>query len=235
MMLDAEEQKSKFDESKLKNLEHQQKTILYLTNLLENRDIETSNHEIRISKYTGLLAAQCAQNGVYAEKLTPEYIQKLEEAVPFHDIGKIYVSDSILNKPSRVDQKEYEQIQKHAQNGADIVNEILSISYERDFTKMVSKICKYHHEKWNGKGYPERLKEEEIPLCARIMAIADVYDALVTYRCYKNKVSFDQAFDIIKNEAGESFDPKLVEQFINIKDQIIEITQKYNDNSLEGL
>ena len=235
MMLDAEEQKSKFDESKLKNLEHQQKTILYLTNLLENRDIETSNHEIRISKYTGLLAAQCAQNGVYAEKLTPEYIQKLKEAVPFHDIGKIYVSDSILKKPSRVDQKEYEQIQKHAQNGADIVNEILSISYERDFTKMVSKICKYHHEKWNGKGYPERLKEEEIPLCARIMAIADVYDALVTYRCYKNKVSFDQAFDIIKKEAGESFDPKLVEQFINIKDQIIEITQKYNDNSLEGL
>lgn len=235
MMLDAEEEKSKFDESKLKSLENHHKTILYLTNLLENRDPETSNHELRLSKYVELLAKQCVKSGIYADTLTPEYIKYLIDAAPFHDIGKIYVSDSILKKPSKVDEAEYEEIKKHTTKGADIVNEILSISYDRDFTKMVSKICKHHHEKWNGKGYPDRLKEEEIPLCARILAIADVYDALVTDRCYKNKVSFDQAFDIIKNEAGESFDPKLAEQFIKIKDQIIEITEKYNDNSIEGL
>lgn len=235
MMLDAENEKSKFNETKLKSIEVQHKTILYLTNLLENRELETANHELRLSKYTELLANQCAQNGVYTEKLTPEYIQKLTEAVPFHDIGKIYVPDEILKKPSKVDEKEYEEIKKHAANGAEIVNEILSISHERNFTQMVSKVCKYHHEKWNGKGYPEHLREEEIPLCARIMAIADVYDALVTNRCYKNKVSYEEAFNLITKEAGESFDPKLVQQFNKIKDQIIEITEKYNDNSIEGL
>jgi len=235
MMLDAEAEKSKFDENKLKNIELQQKTILYFTNLLENRDLETSNHELRVSKYVEALANSCVQNGVYAETLTPEYIQKLKEAAPFHDIGKIYVSDSILQKPAKVNETEYLEIQKHAEKGAETVNEILSISHERDFIKMVTNLCKFHHEKWNGKGYPEHLREENIPLCARIMALADVYDALVTNRCYKNKVSFEEAFKIIKEEAGESFDPKLVQQFIKIKDQLVEITQKYDDNSIEGL
>ena len=235
MMLDIESTKATYNENKLKNLELHKKTIIYLSNLLENRELETANHELRMSLYAELLACQCAHNNLYSEKLTADYIQKLKDAAPFHDIGKIYISDSILKKPSRVDDKEYIEIQKHAQDGATIVNDIISISYDRDFTKMVSKICKYHHEKWNGKGYPEHLREEEIPLCARIMAIADVYDALVTNRCYKNKVSYDEAFEIIKKEGGESFDPKLTEQFLNIKDQIIEITEKYNDNSIEGL
>ncbi|MBO4533413.1 MAG: HD domain-containing protein [Treponema sp.] len=235
MMLDIESTKIQYNENKLKSLELHKKTILYLTNLLENRDIETANHELRISNYVELLARQCVKRGVYSEKLTDDYIQKLKDAAPFHDIGKIYISDAILKKPAKVDDKEYLEIQKHAQDGATIVNEIISISYERDFTKMVSKMCKHHHEKWNGKGYPDHLREEEIPLCARLTAIADVYDALVTKRCYKNKVSYDQAFEIIRKEGGESFDPKLTEQFLEIKDQIIEITEKYNDNSIEGL
>ncbi len=235
IILDVQSEKSAINENKLKNLELQKKTILYLTNLLENRDLETSNHELRLSKYVELLAKQCVKSGIYADTLTPEYIENLIDAAPFHDIGKIYVSDSILKKPSKVDENEYLEIQKHAEYGSAIVNEVCSISYERDFTKMVSNICKYHHEKWNGKGYPEHLREEGIPLCARIMAIADVYDALVTNRCYKNKISYDEAFKLIRREFGESFDPKLAEQFIKIKDQIIEITEKYNDNSIEGL
>lgn len=235
MVIDVETAKSNYNEKKLKNLELQHKTILYLTNLIENRELESSNHEIRISSYVELIAKKCLNDGVYADQINQAFIDNLKKAAPFHDIGKIYISDSILKKPSKVSETEYEEIQKHTEYGSLIVNDILSISYERDFIKMTSNICKYHHEKWNGKGYPEHLKEDSIPLCSRIMAIADVYDALVTKRCYKNKMSYEQAFQLIKDEAGISFDPQLTKEFLAIRDQIIEVTEKFNDNSIEGL
>ena len=139
----------------------------------------------------------------------------------------------ILNKPSKVTPEEFEKIKKHAEIGSDMVNQILSVGYDREFVKMASDICKYHHERWDGTGYPNRIHGKEIPLCARIVAIVDVYDALVTPRCYKKTVSYDEAFRIIDNESGKHFDPELVMEFLKIKNKIIEITKTYSDSSYE--
>ena len=114
-----------------------------------------------------------------------------------------------------------------------MINDILAVGFEREFIKMACDISKYHHERWDGTGYPEHLKGKEIPLSARIVALADVFDALVTPRCYKNKVSFEEAFHIIDNESGKRFDPELVMEFLKIKNKLIEIIDTYSDSSVE--
>ena len=235
MEQDLEKTKLHYNDNKLKSIEQQYKTINHLTNLIENRDLESRRHITRLSKVVELITNQCLKDNIYPEILTQDYANCIIEAVPFHDIGKIFVPDNILKKPGKVTPQEYTEIQKHAKNGALIVDDILSISYDREYTKIASQLCKYHHEKWNGKGYPEHLKGEDIPLCARIMAIADVFDALVTYRCYKKTISYDEAFELLEKESGESFDPKLIQETLKIKEQIIEKNEKHSDNSIEGL
>ena len=227
--------KNDFNQKEFENLKRQHITIYYLTNLIENRELETTGHEIRLTKYIELLAEKCYEAEIYPEILTEQYIKMLVEAVPFHDIGKIYIPESILKKPAKFDYAEIEQMKKHVDHGDRIINNILPICYDREFTKIVSQLVKYHHEKWNGRGYPENLKGTEIPLAARFMAIADAFDAMVTSRCYKKTISYDAAFDIIKKEAGEQFDPLLAEEFLRHKKKIIEITEKYKSNFIEGL
>lgn len=227
--------KNDFNQKEFENLKRQHITIYYLTNLIENRELETTGHEIRLTKYIELLAEKCYEAEIYPEILTEHYIKMLVEAVPFHDIGKIYIPESILKKPAKFDYAEIEQMKKHVDHGDRIINNILPICYDREFTKIVSQLVKYHHEKWNGRGYPENLKGTEIPLAARFMAIAEAFDAMVTPRCYKKTISYDAAFDIIKKEAGEQFDPLLAEEFLRHKKKIIEITEKYKSNFIEGL
>jgi len=227
---ETENERINNNENKLKNLIKHEKTILSLTNLLENRYLEGSRHEIRLSRAVEEIVLACMKKGLYPEIITENYKNYIIEAVPFHDIGKITISDTILTKPGKLTAEEYAEIQKHPKNGERILIDILSINYTREFVKIASQLCAYHHEKWNGRGYPENLKGENIPLCARIMAIVDVFDALVTYRCYKSKVSYDEGFETIKKAAGEQFDPNLVRVFLELKDKIIEIYEEYKDN-----
>lgn len=215
-------------------VELQHNTIINLSTLIEARDISESKHVLRTSKYVKLLAEECKKHGHFAGKLTDNFIYMIEKTAPLHDIGNIRIPDSILKYPGKISQEEYTVIQKHTLEGSKIINEVLPIGIDREMIKMANNICKSHHEKWNGRGYPDRLRGEDIPLCARFMAIADVFDALVTPRCYKKPVSYDEAFEIIKNESGEHFDPVIVEIFLSLKDEIIEINEKYADHSYEG-
>ncbi len=223
-----------FLKKEIEHVKRQQQTIYSLTSLIESRDLKSTNHEIRLAKYVELLAQKCAQTDVYSDILTEEYINNLVKAVPFHDIGKINIPENILKKNDVYNFSEMDLMKKHTEYGERIANDVLSISYNSEFTNLVSKLCRSHHEKWNGRGYPDNLKGNDIPLCARFMAIADAFDAMVTWRCYKKSVSYDEAFDIIKNEAGEQFDPLLASEFIRLRKKIIEINEKYKDNSFEG-
>lgn len=129
------------------------------------------------------------------------------------------VSDSILKKPGRLTPEEFEEIKKHAAAGGTVVRQILEGITDEEYTAFASDIATYHHEKWDGSGYPEKLSGEDIPLSARIMAIADVFDALTSERCYKKAMPFDKAVNIIEEGAGKHFDPKLVEVFLRHKEE----------------
>lgn len=224
----------KFEKIKNENIERQHKTIFYLANLIENRDFEDDGHAIRLTKIVEALALKCKDANIYPEILTDKYIKMMVDAVPFHDIGKIAIPEQILKKPGKLDFVEIEQMQKHTIKGAIIAEDFFSISYDEVFIKIVKQICRYHHEKWNGRGYPENLKRENIPLCARFVSIAETFDALVNYRCYKKSVSYDEAFNIIRNETGEQFDPLLAKEFIRMRKTIIDINEKYKNNKIEG-
>ena len=225
----TEKQLSVLDNKKTKLLGN---TIYNLADLIEN-DETGSCHTRRITLYSKLLAQTCRKNGLYDNIINDDFIMIIEKTSALHDIGNISVPYPVLRKPAKVTPEEFEKIKTHTTTGSEMVNEILDVGFEREFIKMAYDICKCHHERWDGSGYPDRLKGKEIPLAARIVALADVYDALVTPRCYKNTVSFDEAFRIIDNESGKHFDPELVMEFLKIKNKIIEITKNNSDSSIE--
>ena len=142
------------------------------------------------------------------------------KAAPLHDIGKIKISDVILLKPAKLDAEEFAKMKTHSEEGREIIRNILTIIEDEGFLRVAQNIAAYHHEKWDGSGYPEGKKEDNIPLCARIMAIADVFDALVSKRVYKEAYPLDESFKIIKESSGTHFDPELVKAFLNIRDKI---------------
>lgn len=209
--------------------ELQNHMIFSLASLVENRDSDTGAHIKRTSKYIGLLAKRAADKGLYTFLLTDSYIELLQKAAPLHDIGKIVVPDSILKKPGKLTDEEFDIMKQHTVRGSQIVQEVVGVSEDKRYVKTACDIALYHHEKWNGNGYPRGLKGKQIPVCARIMALADVFDALVTKRCYKEAMSMDLAFQIIKNEAGNQFDPQLAEIFVELKPQLEEIALTYQD------
>ena len=207
-------------------------TIYNLSNLIEFSEVE-SQHVKRITLYSRALANACKKNGLYENIVDDAFIRNIEKTSSTHDIGNITIPRPILSKPSKVTPEEYELIKTHTTAGSDIINQVLAVGHEREFIKMTSDICKYHHERWDGNGYPEKLKGKEIPLCARIVSLADAFDALVTTRCYKKTVSVDEAFRIIDNESGKQFDPELVMEFLKLKKQVKAILNTYSDTSYE--
>lgn len=190
--------------------------------MVESRDNSTGGHIARTSDSIRIFARELLKHKDKLPMINQEFCDLLIKAAPMHDLGKIAVDDSILRKPEKFTPQEYEMMKTHAQKGAVIVKEVLRESTDKDFERIAVNVAHYHHEKWNGQGYPEHLKGEEIPLEARIMALADVFDALVSRRCYKNEFSFDQAFEIIKNDLGQHFDPVIGEIFIQCRPQIEE-------------
>ena len=192
-----------------------------LANLIESRDFDTGKHIARTSAYVRIIAERARQDGVYADKIDGDFIAHMCATAPLHDIGKIVVPDGILKKPGKLTPEEYKIMKRHAAEGGAVVRKILDGVSDEAYLAFAADVATYHHEKWNGKGYPQGLKGEEIPLSARIMAIADVFDALISERCYKKPFPPEEAFEIIRAEAGEHFDPLLAKVVLDHKEDFI--------------
>ena len=181
--------------------------IIGMATMVESRDNSTGGHIRRTSEGIRILTETIREDG--SMQLSDGFCEKLIKAAPMHDLGKIAVDDSILRKPGRYTPEEYEKMKTHSAEGARIVREILADTDDEEFRRIAENVAHYHHERVDGSGYPDKLKKDEIPLEARIMAIADVYDALVSKRVYKERYSFKQADRIILDGMGTQFDPAL--------------------------
>ena len=187
--------------------------IYIMADLVESRDKSTGDHIRKTSAYVNLILAKLKEKGKFKEELTEEYIYEVSNSSPLHDVGKIKVSDLILNKPGRLDDEEFEKMKAHTIEGEKIIDNAMKLSSTSDYLKEAKNIAAYHHEKWDGTGYPYGLKGEDIPLSARIMAVSDVFDALVSARVYKPAMKFEDAMKIITDGSGKHFDPDIVEVF----------------------
>ncbi|MBR5597196.1 MAG: HD domain-containing protein [Lachnospiraceae bacterium] len=199
----------------------QEDVIEGMATLIESRDGNTGEHVRNTKRYVSLIVKRMKEKELYKNMIGDTYVNKLVNAAALHDVGKITISDMILNKPARLDAKEYEIMKTHSTEGGKIVHLIFGEHADEEMVKIAGDVAKYHHERWDGKGYPEGLKEEEIPLAARIMAVADVFDALVSKRVYKEKIPAKTAFSMIEQESGFQFDPLVVETFLEQKDEIL--------------
>jgi len=169
----------------------------------------------------------------YRKLITNEFIEDLYDAAPLHDIGKVGIRDAILLKESKLTNEEYEEIKKHVKIGKQILqNTIDKFKLKQLFFIMGRNICAYHHEKYNGKGYPEGLKGQEIPLEARIFTLCDAYDAIRSKRPYKNELSHEEAVKRIKSDSGEHFDPDIVDAFLKCEKEFLKIDNAYKDYNI---
>ena len=207
---------------------YHEEMIMGFATLVENKDGSTGGHIKRTTMYVRLLAEELRRRGHYKEVLTKDYMKNLCLAAPMHDIGKISVPDVILQKPGRLTEEEFATMKQHAENGGEIVQKTFGHLGNEQYAKMAYRVARYHHEKWNGKGYPEGLKRKEIPLCARIMAIADVFDAVSEKRCYRDAMPLEKCFEIIQEGSGQDFDPLLAEVFLDIRDKVEQIHKEFN-------
>ena len=202
--------------------------ISVMADLVESRDKSTGTHIKNTSAYVSIICDELIDEGLYSDVVNEAYKNNVVASAPMHDIGKIKISDTILNKPGKFKDEEYEIMKTHAEEGAKIIatvkKTIESEALNEDYLGEAENMAHYHHEKWNGKGYPCGLAGEEIPLSARIMAVADVFDALVAERVYKPGMPFDKAMSIIKESSGEHFDPVIVQAFVNAEERIRAVT-----------
>ena len=201
--------------------------LLGMANIVENRDNNTGGHIKRTSDVIKILIDTMRKNKMFPKN--KRYYNNVINAAPMHDLGKIAIDDRILKKKGRLTPKEFSIMQTHAEKSAQLVESILGGIEEEDFVRVAVNIARFHHEKWNGEGYPKHLKGEEIPLEARIMAIADVYDALVSKRCYKEPMSFEDAYNVMISSMGTHFDPGLEEIFIQSRKKL----EEYYKNSID--
>lgn len=210
-----------------KIIEIQNSIITGMATMVESRDNSTGGHIKRTSDCVRVFAEYLKTVPAY-ENVSEKFFENVIKAAPMHDLGKIAVDDAILRKPGKFTDEEYEVMKSHSKEGARIVSEVLSASEDEDFKKIAVNVAHYHHEKWNGQGYPEKIAAEQIPFEARIMALADVFDALVSKRCYKDSFSYDKAFEIIQNDLGTHFDPALGAEFIKCRENLEKLYDGYS-------
>lgn len=203
--------------------------VMGFATLVENKDGSTGGHIKRTSLYVKLLAEELRSRGYYKDVLTKDYMKNLCMAAPMHDIGKIAVPDIILQKPGKLTEEEFNTMKLHTVAGGKIIRETFGHLGDEQYAQMAYEVASCHHEKWNGRGYPHGLKRKEIPLCARIMAIADVFDAVSQSRCYRKAMPLEKCFNIIEEGSGQDFEPVLVEVFLDIKDKVEEVYRQVND------
>lgn len=202
-----------------KIIEIQNSIITGMATMVESRDNSTGGHIKRTSDCVRVFSEYLRQLPSFSS-ISEQFISNVIKAAPMHDLGKIAVPDAVLQKPGKFTDEEYEKMKNHSKEGARIVSEVLSATEDNEFKKIAVNVAHYHHEKWNGTGYPEKISGEQIPLEARIMALADVFDALVSKRCYKDSFSYDNAFGIIQDSLGTHFDPELGKEFIKCRSSL---------------
>ena len=209
--------------------------ILVLADLVESRDKCTGNHVRNTAAYAKLIMEKMRETGKHTDELTDSYLLEVENGAPLHDVGKIQIPDALLNKPGKLTDEEFAEMKCHTLRGTEIIDRAIGMVSDdsADYLKEARNLTLYHHERWDGKGYPNGLKGDEIPLSARIMAVADVFDALVARRSYKDGFPFDTAIDIIRKESGTHFDPEVVEAFLQCQDEARAISEQANRKSLE--
>ena len=210
----------------------QEVTILAMASLAETRDSDTGNHIRRTQFYVKALAEKLQDHPRFSHFLTAQNIAMLYKSAPLHDIGKVGIPDRILLKPGRYDAAEFEIMKRHSALGRDAIEFAeKSLGTKVEFLSMAKEIAYCHHEKWDGSGYPQGLAGDDIPVTARLMALADVYDSLISRRIYKEGMPHDEATTIIVEGRGTHFDPNIVDAFLDIQDKFQEIARQYADTS----
>ena len=195
--------------------------VLVLADMVESRDKCTGDHVRKTAAYTEIILRQMQKEGIYPETVTEDFINEVVNSAPLHDVGKISVPDSILNKPGKLTDEEFSAMKNHTTAGGKIIEKAISlVDEDSEYLNEARSLALSHHEKWNGKGYPTGLSGEEIPLSARVMAVADVFDALVSRRSYKEPFTVDKALDIIREGAGSHFDPQVAKAFLDAEDEV---------------
>lgn len=194
--------------------------------LVESRDSSTGSHVKRTKSYVKILLDEIKTNSLFSSIMTKDFEDKMMNAAPMHDIGKISIPDTILQKPGKLTDEEYNVMKKHSVLGGEIIQEIFKDMDDKEFLNIAYDVTRYHHEKWNGNGYPEGLVGKEIPFSARIMAIADVFDAISAKRCYRDAMPLDKCFAIIKEGKGVDFDPVLTDLFLNAREKVEKVCKE---------
>lgn len=208
--------------------------IMSIIDMIDNDKHSVGAHALRTSSYSKIIAKELLKKGYYCDQIDDEFILYLVEGSLLHDIGKMYTPDGILNKPGKLTPEEFEIMKRHTLDGGLIIDDFINKNKENvelvkllNFAKDMA-LC--HHEKWNGTGYPFGLSKEEIPLAARIISIADVFDALTSKRVYRNAMSIQEALEIINAESGNQFDPKVVSAFLSGLSEIQAIGESKEKN-----
>ncbi len=203
--------------------------ILVLADMVESRDQNTGEHVRKTAAYTGVIMRELRREHVYEDQLTDAFIQDVINSAPLHDVGKIQVPDAILNKPGKLTDEEFAIMKTHTTAGSEIITSAIDMVSEENsgYLQEARNLAHYHHEKWNGTGYPDGLSGTDIPLSARIMAVADVFDALVSKRSYKDGFPFEKAMAIIKEGRGTHFDPAIVDAFEHASGEVRQIMESH--------
>lgn len=204
----------------------QKNVIMSMANIVESRDGSTGEHVKRTSLYVEMIGKELINKGYFEDLFTEKYYADLCNAAPIHDIGKIKISDNILLKPGALTQEEFDIMKGHTIEGGKIIKQTMWDIEEKGYLEVAMEVATYHHEKWDGTGYPYGLEGKKIPLGARIMAIADVFDALVSERCYKKAMEFDKAIEVITLLKGTHFDPVITDVFLSLKNRIKALVQE---------
>ena len=231
MMLSQSEQLSDIRRLSESTAKMQDGLIITMADMVENRDSDTGEHVQKTAAYVKIIAEGLKKKGYYAQKITPKFISDAVRSAPLHDVGKINIPDNVLNKPGKLTDEEFAIMKTHTTAGKAILEKAISSVQGENYLKEARNMAAYHHERWDGKGYPEGLHGEVIPLSARIMAVADVFDALASPRVYKPAFPLEKALAILQEGSGTQFDPKCVEVFMDSLSEVKAVLKKYTGGS----
>lgn len=221
---------------------HQTKTITNMQNgllmviaeMVESRDKGTGSHIKKTKAYVEIIIKEMKKRGIYKDMLTEKFVYNTINAAPLHDVGKIHIPDKILLGTGKLTDEEYEIMKTHTNHGAKIIQYAIDKIGGDDvgYLKEAKNVAEFHHEKWNGQGYPTGLKGEEIPLSARIMTVADVFDAIVSRRSYKDPIPFDEAMEIMRGYSGTCFDPLILDAFLGVEEEVKKVAEEFEENGI---
>lgn len=212
--------------------ELQEQMIIGFATLVEYKNHVTGGHIKRTAAYCELIGKELKKEGKYSDIIDDTFIETLKSVAPLHDIGKLTIPDDVLDKPGKLTDEEFALIKTHTLKGAEIIDLTLNTGKTNQYYEMAKEVTMYHHEKWDGSGYPRGKKGQDIPLSARIMAVSDFFDALSTERPYKKAFPMEKTFKIMQEESGRHFDPVVLEAFFNVVDEAIELHEKMKDENL---